>query len=432
MSLLLDALKKAADDKQKISDAESEKKHTKDVLENVNVLNDDGDIEKVELEQKEKEEELTLDLLAEDETPEPVEIELEEPGLVESEAKRGVASGEAGEDASAEKFIISDDGLSLLIHKTNRDIKKSNRIIIITVVLAALLVLVAGGVFYYSDMQTEIASLERKHQIAMQAMHSKTNTERLPKKSDIIRNLVSDTNLDNKVQFAKEKMSGKGKARDIQPQYATSKKRLNNASPILSIQKTNIADPVGETLDAAWLSYEAGQYADAKGLYAKVISIEVDNRDALLGLAAIAVLNKNNVEAKSIYTSLLDMDPRDPIATAAIASLRSNDGSLDSDESYLLSMLQKNPDAPHLNFALANIYAQKNRWNSAQQYYFNAWQKDSENADYIFNLAVSMDQLNKKQQAVKFYEDSLLKAKNKQVHFSRETVQRRINELSEL
>jgi len=43
-----------------------------------------------------------------------------------------------------------------------------------------------------------------------------------------------------------------------------------------------------------------------------------------------------------------------------------------------------------------------------------------------------MDQLGKQQQAVDFYKDSLNKSKNKQVSFSREAVQKRITELSEL
>jgi len=430
MSLLLDALKKAADDKQKISDAESAEKQDKSVVGNANDISDKSDIEKRESQSEENSEELTLDLLVEDEVPELIE-ETEEPSLSELEPmSEGDADANiAQQNASAEKFVISDDGLSLLIHKTNHDIKKSNRILIVSVVLVALLVLVAGGAFYYSDMQTEIASLERKHNIAMQTMHSKMNADRLPKKSAIIRNLVSDVGLDEKVKFARKQISG-DKHSQIEKQSA--KKRLNVAASAFSIQRTNIADPVGETLESAWLSYESGQYGNAKKSYEEVLLLEKNNRDAMLGLAAIAVLNKNNTEARVIYASLLELDPRDPIATAAIASLRSNAGSLDSDESYLLSMLQKNPDAPHLNFSLANIYAQKNKWDSAQQYYFNAWQKDSENADYIFNLAVSMDQLNKKQQAVRFYKDSLLKAKNKQIHFSRETVQKRINELSEL
>jgi len=399
MSLLLDALKKAADDKKKISNAE--------------LVETAGKGEPVRAGDKKVEEELSIEV--EIPHPEPDdEYKENKSGEPELTLDNEVLSpnnplDSTRQDSKTEKFVISDDGLSLLIHKTNNDIKQNKKLVLVSIIAAIILILVGGGVFYYSEMQAEIASLERKHQIAMQSMRSKTNTGRIPKSSNIIRNLVSDADLNNKVKFA-----------------------LNNTSSILSIQKTNKVDSVGALLDDAWLSYDNGQYESAKKMYAKVLSIEGNNRDALLGLGAISVLQKDNVRARKIYLTLLELDPRDPIATAAISGLHSNAGSLDSDENHLLSMLQKNSEAPHLNFSLANIYAQKNKWSSAQQYYFKAWKLDSDNADYIFNLAVSLDQLDKSQQAIKFYKNSLLKAKNKQVRFSREAAQKRINELLEL
>jgi uncharacterized protein HemY len=134
--------------------------------------------------------------------------------------------------------------------------------------------------------------------------------------------------------------------------------------------------------------------------------------------------------ARDIYLAVLEQDPRDSMATAGLAGLH-DETSLNSDEQYLISMLEKNPGAQHLNFALGNNYAKQNKWQSAQQHYFAAWQSDNNNADYIFNLAVSMDQLNKRQQAVSLYKDSLVKAVNKQVSFSREAAQKRIKELTE-
>ncbi len=422
MSLLLDALKKAADDKKKISNAESVETADKD--------------EAVRVGDKKIEEELSIEVEAPH--PEP-DDEYKENKSVEPELTLDdeVLSpnnplDSTRQNSKTEKFVISDDGLSLLIHKTNNDIKQNKKLVLVSIIAAIILILVGGGVFYYSEMQAEIASLERKHQIAMQSMRSKTNTGRMPKSSNIIRNLVSDADLDNKVKFAKDHMADENVVAKKIPQTSVPVKKLNNTSSILSIQKTNKVDPVGALLDDAWLSYDNGQYESAKKMYAKVLSIEENNRDALLGLGAISVLQKDNVRARSIYLTLLELDPRDPIATAAISGLHSNAGSLDSDEDYLLSMLQKNSEAPHLNFSLANIYAQKNKWSSAQQYYFKAWQLDSDNADYIFNLAVSLDQLDKSQQAIKFYKNSLLKAKNKQVRFSREAAQKRINELLEL
>ena len=110
MSLLLDALKKAADDKQKISDAES--------VENADDISDQTEIEKIEEQQEEKLEELTLDLPVEDEVSERIE-EVEEQGFPELEPvpEGNVDTDAVQPDASTDKLVISDEGLSLLINK---------------------------------------------------------------------------------------------------------------------------------------------------------------------------------------------------------------------------------------------------------------------------------------------------------------------------
>jgi len=180
------------------------------------------------------------------------------------------------------------------------------------------------------------------------------------------------------------------------------------------------------------LAYDSRQYSEAKDLYSKVLSIEENNRDALLGIGAIALLQGDSDAVRYAYTSLLKQDPNDAIASAALSGLQSDKSSMNADVDYLLSMLAKNPDAPQLHFAIGNVYAKQEKWKLAQQSYFSAWQADSENADYIFNLAVSLDQMNKSQQALTFYRDSLLKSKDKQVSFSADAVKKRITELSGL
>jgi tetratricopeptide (TPR) repeat protein len=366
-------------------------------------------------------------------------------------------SNHVSEERSAvSKLTVSDDALSLLINKTNREEKRRKVIVTGSVLFISLLILLSGGLYYYTDMQEEIAAMERKHQIAMQQMRAKTNNEQTPEKTAIIRNLVSDTKLEEKVQYAKEQVAktkksapaSRQRTREANDQIRSattdtaggttfgaadgteSKNQISSGD--LAIRKTNKSDPVGVNLDAAWLAYERGNYSDAKQLYRNVLKIEDGNRDAQLGLGAIAVIEKDNVRARRIYSALLQQDPRDPIATAALAGLNSHKDSLVSDNSYLLAMLEKNPDAPHLNFSVGNNYAQQKKWKSAQQYYFKAWQYDSDNADYLFNLAVSMDQLGKSQQAIDFYRDSLVKSSNKQVGFSVAAVQKRIDELSGL
>ncbi|MBL4712631.1 MAG: tetratricopeptide repeat protein [Gammaproteobacteria bacterium] len=300
--------------------------------------------------------------------------------------------------------------------------------------MTGLVILISGGMFYYYDLQADVETLERKHQIAMQSMRLKTNGQKVPDKSAIIQNLVSDgSSLNEKVVYAKNKIASERKVTDARRNAGVGKPLVNNkSSAVISIKKVNKNDPVGEKLEAAWVSYESAQYSKAKELYIDILSLEANNRDALLGLAAIAVIEKENAKAKTYYFSLLELDPRDPIATAALSNLRSDQSSLASDEIYLQAMLEKNADSHQLNFQLGNIYAQQNKWQLAQKYYFEAWKRNNDNADYLFNLAVSMDHLGKKKQALTFYKDSLIKSDNKNAGFSRDAVKKRINKLSQL
>ena len=427
MSLLLDALKKAADDKQKAAQDQPTEETS-----NPNPVVTEKEPELTlqagddEVQSSGEKEELTLDVLDADVTePEVAQIKADDDLQLEQDNHPG--------SPEQKSYTVSDEALSMLIYKTNRDFKKSRRLIIAGVMMFSLAILASGAAYYYMDMQSEIANLERKHQIAMQSMQSKTNKEKAPVQSEIIRNLVSEADLDDKVRYAKKRLvETPSRQQSLQRSPAVASGKVRNETGTVSFQKTNKSDPITEKLDQAWQAYDDGRYDSAKDLYIEVLNSEESNRDALLGLGAITVIEKDYVSARDIYMSLLKQDPRDPIAIAAISSLHSDGVSLPEDERFLQSMLLKNPNAAHLNFALGNVYAQQEKWKSAQQSYFNAWQQDIENADYIFNLAVSLDQLGKPEQALNLYRDSLSKSNNKQVSFSREDVKQRITELSGL
>ena len=436
MSLLLDALKKAADDKQKAAqDRATEGTLDPVVTEEEPELtlqaSDDGSQSTGETE------ELTLDVMDTDTTETPDEA----PGMTEPEVAEEIAGDGAlqlekddhPDNPEKKNYTVSDEALSMLIYKTNRDVKQGKRLVIISVMIFSLAILASGATYYYMDMQSEIAGLERKHKIAMQSMQSKTSREKAPVQSEIIRNLVSEADLEDKVRYAKKNIVEKpAQQQSSQRSPAATSEKVRDEAGAVSFQKTNKTDPIAEKLDQAWQAYDDGRYSSAKNLYIEVLNSEENNRDALLGLGAIAVMEKDYAPARDIYMSLLEQDPRDPIAIAAIASLQSDGVSLQGDEKFLQNMLLKNPNAAHLNFALGNVYAQQEKWKSAQQSYFKAWQQDIENADYIFNLAVSLDQLGKTEQAINLYRESLSKSNNKQISFSREDVQKRITELSGL
>lgn len=466
MSLLLDALKKAADDKQKKTDFEdhgpdkpfpdlrtantSVRDEVRSITEELSLhpkTKSESPAEILPLQDNENLAELTIEIDDNaSEISESADIKKGESLLMKhyagqdgpGEQDMDIDDGQHGSNINADKakYQLSDDALSMLVDKTNRDVKKGKTIVITGLLIATLIILLSGGVFYYLDVQSELEALESRHKLAMRSMQSKVTRENTDQNREIINNLVSDADLNEKVQYAKQQI-----AQQKQKELPHSKPIVKQQSPVavshtaaraISIQKSSKADEVSEKLDNAWLAYDNGEYEEARELYTEVIRAESKNRDALLGLGAIAVQQKDYVLARKYYSLLLSQDPDDPIATAVLTSLFNEQSPQDSGEEYLLSMLRKHPDAPHLNFSLANIYAQQGKWKSAQEYYFNAWRNDSDNPEYIYNLAVSLDQLNKRQQALNFYKESLAKSQNRQVSFSRQDVEKRIRELSGL
>ncbi|MCK5385529.1 MAG: hypothetical protein KAJ29_08100, partial [Alphaproteobacteria bacterium] len=301
----------------------------------------------------EQAEELTLDSIDDENVTEAVTVEKTEPAedAANEEEELSLKQDDNFDRENVASYTVSDEALSMLIYKTNHDVKRGNRLLLTGILLISLVILVSGGVYYYTDMQAEIANLERKHQIAMQMMRSKTSKEKVPVESKIIRNLAGDSDLADKVQFAKKQMMEERNSQQVKRRpAATVNTKTSTVSSTMSFQKTNKIDPVAEKLESAWLAYEAAQYGRAKNLYKEILDIEDDNRDALLGLGAIAIVEKDNAMASGIYRSLLKHDPRDPIAIAALANLQSTDTSAQADERYLLDMLKKTPDDAHLNF----------------------------------------------------------------------------------
>ncbi|MBL4712630.1 MAG: hypothetical protein JKX75_09075 [Gammaproteobacteria bacterium] len=163
MSLLLDALKKAADDKQKAAgnnlssgkkaspkeqvvdsttnknSSQTVKKREPDVVvtletQSLSLAHADDDVVK-KVASNEYTEELTLDEIPVEEKSAAVVLEISD--AVKNDSKKDVVSktpqseglNSENINTSKEKYSISDDGLSLLIYKTNRDVKRIKKLL---------------------------------------------------------------------------------------------------------------------------------------------------------------------------------------------------------------------------------------------------------------------------------------------------------------
>jgi len=171
----------------------------------------------------------------------------------------------------------------------------------------------------------------------------------------------------------------------------------------LQFSKTTRMDPIEDLLSRAYEKFNAGDYVGANDLYQQVLQREPDNRDGLLGVAAVAVKQQRNEYARQKYLQLLQLDPKDSLARAGLATVAGDA----QDETQLKLMLREQPDAPHLYFALGSVYASQQRWSEAQQAFFSAWSGDSNNADYAYNLGVSLDRMGKFKAAAAQYQIAL-------------------------
>jgi len=198
------------------------------------------------------------------------------------------------------------------------------------------------------------------------------------------------------------------------------------APPIAVNARIMSVDP---SVEQGYASFQKNDLAAARESYLKALARDPNNRDALLGLAAIDVRSGQLEAAEARYLKVLETDPRDGQATAALVSLR---GRLDpvASESRLKTLIANQPNTAQLHFALGNQYAQQSRWTEAQAAYFKAYSIEPENADYVFNLAVSLDQLRQKKTALEYYQRALTLAGKRPVSFDAAQARARVQELS--
>ncbi len=200
-------------------------------------------------------------------------------------------------------------------------------------------------------------------------------------------------------------------------------------SPAIQIRQSAATSQLNPTLGKAYQSFLSGDTGTAQQLYHKVLQQEPNNRDALLGMAAIALKHNQAGQAAAYYGKLLELDPADPEALAGLIGLQGQSDPAQS-ESRLKKVLMQNPQAGAAHFALGNLYTQQSRWAEAQQSYFRAYSSAPGNADYAFNLAVSLDHLNQGKLALDYYQRAL--AQPGPANFDKSSVQARIKELTPL
>lgn len=198
----------------------------------------------------------------------------------------------------------------------------------------------------------------------------------------------------------------------------------------VAVSRGDTATPrVNPVVSEAYAALEAGQFDTAQRLYHQVLRSEPSNVDALLGLAAIAQRDNRNDEAQKHFLAILNVEPRHALAQSGLIALMSRADPLAA-ESRLKQLLAREPSAP-LYFNLGNLYAEQGQWAQAQQAYFQAHDLDAKNPDYAYNLAVGLEHLGQQKLALGYYRKALqLASARAAANFDAARIQERITELS--
>ena len=466
MSLLLDALKKAADDKKKNLGADEAVETPANTDESLELdLNLDSDLEETstgedfpEVDessihhadiQKPVDEELLSESAEETES---VSVDvIPEETISSKTTKSSIDNLETGNDISAEsptnskpepitasntapdekttpednslrtskpiptkssgptKNIEKEQALLALINKSNQHSKQAHLKKTITIAILIALLLIGTGLFFYIKMDTasqEIFIANNNHAPVNRTLESKP-IDTLP--------VITETKKTVKEAIPPKKIASAPTPKKTKP---------------IHIVHTEKQDPISPLILEAYNQFQRENYKQANKLYNQVILREPKNRDALLGLSAIAIKQQRYEYARQKYQYLLRLNPKDSIAIAGISSIK-NDADSKLNESQIKFMLKEKPDSAPLYFALGTLYSSHKKWPEAQSAYFSAWSTENKNADYAYNLAVSLDHLDKRDQALNFYNLSLKLKQASSGNFSSENVLQRIRTLKE-
>lgn len=184
-----------------------------------------------------------------------------------------------------------------------------------------------------------------------------------------------------------------------------------------------------QQINAAYKAFQSSQFKRAETLYKRVLKEDKTSRDALLGLAAIAMHKGELKAARQYYEKVLKNYPRDTLAQTGVISTLTHTNMTEL-ERQLKLLASRSKKADYVYFNLGNLYARQQRWLLAQEAYYQAYSHNHQHATYLYNLAVSLDKLGKPVPALQFYTQALKYAAQQPIRFNKAKVKQRITELS--
>ena len=199
-------------------------------------------------------------------------------------------------------------------------------------------------------------------------------------------------------------------------------------APPLRLERSAEPPKVPRDITAGYESLARGELAAARHSYQAALATDPASIDALLGMATVEAQSGNRTAAAHHYRRVLEADSRNVTALAGLAAL-ADYSRPEALEAQLREDLTRNPDSAPLRFALGNLYASQARWTEAQAEFFESYRLDPGVADVLYNLAVSLDHLGQPRLAAEFYARALDASRRQATQFDPVPVARRLAEL---
>lgn len=444
MSLLLDALKKAAQEKENNKALTEEVGSHKEKSEGYShEIDEDFLLEEevvpsveekpVAVEELVTEENLNLDLQEEvsltDESPEiSPEVKKDkadqkkqsevvtEPSMADVVIKEKAAIESRIEQAERDLRGYDHNDARKILEVTQKRYRNNQRIAYYGMYVFATLLFFTGSYLYYT---AEVLDNSDKPVFKTKNIIAKQPKTEIEKK------------IEKQVSIAKAKLVeiDNSDEKDISTVVVKTKEIIKPVKKkqeiVITSQKKS--DPLSLMLQKAYEHYQAAEYQKADELYQSVILRDKRQKDALLGRAAIALVNKDYSAARGLYQQLLHFYPKDSIASSALVDLSRQELTI-ANESQLNILLRDNPKAAHIYFSLGLLYAKQQRINESQQAFFEAYALDKK-ADYAYNLAVMLDKLGQVKAALSYYRQASLLSDNNASNFNEKLALERIAQL---
>lgn len=178
------------------------------------------------------------------------------------------------------------------------------------------------------------------------------------------------------------------------------------AAPKTAAPRLVARPATGNGLEGAYAALLDGRLDSAAEGYRRALADNGEERDALLGLGHIAHRQGRREEARAYYERVLRQEPENAVANAGMLALQA-EGDPSTAASRAREMAERNPDSAAAFATLGGALVREGKLADAQQAFFRAAALEPANAAHAYNLAVALDRLHKPELAANYYAKAL-------------------------